>query len=133
MFEPAVNHKWCGHAYFVDVPDPLPGERGIACDKRNGDGCTPEWSECPRIERSKRFCPSCFTEGRIVPLLHDPESASLPHYCPECESHWSDVAFLDVAWEMTVEELNERYAEVVRIPAGLPEHVYDDYSAQAAM
>jgi hypothetical protein len=36
-------------------------------------------------------------------------------------------------WTRAVEAINERYAEVVRIPAGLLEHVYDDYGAQAAM
>jgi hypothetical protein len=90
------------------------------------------WSECPRIERSNRFCPVCFEEGRVSALKVDPEDPALPHWCPQCDNYWEDLQDLQDEWTRAVEAINERYREI-RIPAGLPEHVYDDYGAQAAM
>ena len=130
MMELAVNQEQCPHAHFVDYPNPLPGERGWSCDKGRGDGCTPAWSECPRIERSNRFCPVCFEEGRVSALKVDPEDPALPHHCPTCDGFWADLAELDAEWANTVGVLNERHREL-RIPGRLPEHVHDDY--QAAM
>jgi hypothetical protein len=112
----------------------LPGDGpGWNCGK-TGDACPGEmhWSECPRIERSNRFCPVCFEEGRVSALKVDPEDPGLPHWCPTCDNYWPDVLDLDSEWADTVAEINERYREI-RIPGHLPSHVHDDFGQQLAI
>ena len=113
----------------------LPGdEPGYNCSV-TGNPCAGEvhFSECPRVVRAKKLCPVCFEEGRVAALKVDPEDPALPHWCPQCDNYWEDLQDLQDEWTRAVEAINERYAEVVRIPAGLPEHVHDDYGQQLAM
>lgn len=100
--------EWCLLADIVPQED-RPFVMGIECTcKARGEGCTPYWSECPRVQTDERLCPTCFCAGRISRLLYDPET-DMTHceLCGETQDQAdTDRAWLEIAgqWAMSAEQ-----------------------------
>lgn len=78
----------CQHARTR--PDRFDEPGGIVCSlSRDFDGCGAEDGECPRLHVTKRFCPDCFSRGRIAPLTHDEDEDV--YGCDQCfRMFWPD-------------------------------------------